>query len=448
MKWNSQLSLNISKGILGDFFLSVDGLLRGGMRISCVFILLLWGMCSFSVEAAEVQTINPGEIHALSAALMDGDTKRTLYAKEGDAKRANASTTKIMTCILALEQCNGDEVVEVSEYAASMPNVQLGMEPGEHYYLKDLLYSLMLESHNDSAVAIAEHVAGSVEQFSAQMNQKAAELGCSNTYFITPNGLDATDETSSHGTTAEDLARIMAYCAWDSPVSEQFLAITQTPSHSFTNLILQEDGSYVSGAHAASCANHNSYLSKNAACISGKTGFTSDAGYCYVSAFESAGRKFTIALLASGWPNNKNYKWQDCDRIYAYADANYKMRTAPDVMGHMKPVALLEAANPSFDLAEQMQVTPYPLEAPGQFLMADWETLTIKVALPRTISVERAGESSIGQVSMAIDEQTVYSSDVALQIPVGTRTKTWYFQAVCKKWMMDFPKETVAFGIF
>ena len=140
------------------------------MRISCVFILLLWGMCSFSVEAAEVQTINPGEIHALSAALMDGDTKRTLYAKEGDAKRANASTTKIMTCILALEQCNGDEVVEVSEYAASMPNVQLGMEPGEHYYLKDLLYSLMLESHNDSAVAIAEHVAGSVEQFSAQMN--------------------------------------------------------------------------------------------------------------------------------------------------------------------------------------------------------------------------------------------------------------------------------------
>ena len=118
------------------------------------------------------------------------------------------------------------------------------------------------------------------------------------------------------------------------------------------------------------------------------------------------------------------------------------------MMGHMKPVALLEAANPSFDLAEQMQVTPYPLEAPGQFLMADWETLTIKVALPRTISVERAGESSIGQVSMAIDEQTVYSSDVALQIPVGTRTKTWYFQAVCKKWMMDFPKETVAFGIF
>lgn len=175
-------------------------------------------------------------IHALSAVLLDGDSGRVLYEKEGECKRANASTTKIMTCILALENGKEDDIVTVSAYAASMPNVQLNIEEGEQYYLKDLLYSLMLESHNDSAVAIAEHIGGSVEGFSALMNEKAKELGCSNTCFLTPNGLDASVGEDTHGTTAHDLALIMRYCSWQSPRAERFLEITQTNAYSFTSL--------------------------------------------------------------------------------------------------------------------------------------------------------------------------------------------------------------------
>lgn len=119
-----------------------------------------------------------------------------------------------MTCILALEflKEHPDQIITVSKEAAAQPKVHLGMQEGEKYYLQDLLYSLMLESHNDSAVAVAEGVAGSVAQFAQMMNQKARALGCKNTHFITPNGLDAKDDTGIHATTARELALIMRYC--------------------------------------------------------------------------------------------------------------------------------------------------------------------------------------------------------------------------------------------
>ena len=112
-----------------------------------------------------------------------------------------------------------------------MPKVRLGIQEGDTFRLEDLLYSLMLESHNDSAVVIAEHVAGSVEAFAELMNEKAEELGCQDTYFITPNGLDARDETGIHGTTARDLALLLSYCL----KNEAFLKITRTADYSFSN---------------------------------------------------------------------------------------------------------------------------------------------------------------------------------------------------------------------
>ena len=104
-------------------------------------------------------------LYAQSAVLIDADAGRVLYAKDAEHQRPMASTTKIMTLIVALENANPDDVVTVSDYAASMPDVQLHLRAGEHYRLGDLLYSMMLESHNDSAVAIAEHVAGTVPGF-------------------------------------------------------------------------------------------------------------------------------------------------------------------------------------------------------------------------------------------------------------------------------------------
>lgn len=259
------------------------------------------------------------QLYAQAAVLMDADSGRVLYGKNATDVMPMASTTKIMTCILALEYSNPDQIAEVSSYAASMPKVKLYVKQGERYRLEDLLYSLMLESHNDSAVVIAETVGGSVEEFASMMNQKARDIGCYDTYFITPNGLDAVvnDSGKIHSTTAQDLARIMAYCVTDSPAREQFLKITRTISYDFTD---------ADGARSFHCNNHNAFLGMMKEALSGKTGFTNNAGYCYVGAVESEGRIFTVALLACGWPNNRTYKWSDMKKLAAYGMERYQYR--------------------------------------------------------------------------------------------------------------------------
>lgn len=284
--------------------------------------LVLTAFCAGISLTEPVLAAQEPELYATAAVLMDADTGRVLYGKNGETFLSNASTTKIMTCILALENASLEEQVEVSAYAAGMPKVKLYIKEGEHFRLGDLLYSLMLESHNDAAVAIAEHVGGSMEGFASMMNKKAKEIGCENTWFITPNGLDATqtltDEKGnsiqrSHGTTAEDLARIMAYCVFYSPKSETFLEITRTSDYSFAN----EEG------RSFSCTNHNAFLGMMDGVLSGKTGFTNKAGYCYVGALERDGKRFTIALLACGWPNHKTWKWADSRELFSYGLENY-----------------------------------------------------------------------------------------------------------------------------
>lgn len=265
-------------------------------------------------------------LYAKSAVLIDCTNNRILYGKNANTPMANASTTKILTCILALESGMTEETVCVSDYACSMPKVKLGFSPGETFYLKDLLYSLMLESHNDSAVAIAEHVGGSVEHFSEIMNERAKVLGCKNSHFITPNGLDEEDDGGIHSTTAYDLSCIMSYCIGN----PDFLEITQTSSKQIQN---------VEGTRSYSLTNHNALLSMVDGVISGKTGFTGNAGYCYVGAYEKDGRKYALALLACGWPNNRNYKWSDAKKLIAYGNENYEQKTVSCEGGEI-PVSL------------------------------------------------------------------------------------------------------------
>ena len=140
------------------------------LSIALVIAILVQQPIDVRADGADLK------LYAKAAVLMDADSGRVLYERCGDEQLAMASTTKIMTLIVTLENASLDDTVEVSSYAASMPQVHLGMRSGEQYRLRDLTLSLMLESHNDSAVAIAEHVGGSVEQFAALMNRKA-EIG-------------------------------------------------------------------------------------------------------------------------------------------------------------------------------------------------------------------------------------------------------------------------------
>lgn len=253
-------------------------------------------------------------LYAKSAVLTDADTRRILYGKDVGTPMANASTTKIMTCLLAIESGKIQDTVTFSEHACSMPKVRLGCPTGTQFVLEDLLYSLMLESHNDTAAAIAEHVAGSVEAFADLMNERAAEFGCQNTHFVTPNGLDRSDKKGEHQTTAYDLSLIMAACIQN----DKFLEITETASKTISS---------IDGTFQAALNNHNALLSMLDGVISGKTGFTAKAGYCYVGAYRQNDRTYTFALLACGWPNHKNYKWEDSKALISYGNDHYENRT-------------------------------------------------------------------------------------------------------------------------
>ena len=382
--------------------------------LACSAVLILTALFPAAREARAQETgdeITASQLYAQSAVLMDADSGRILFAKNGQEERAMASTTKIMTCILALENGDLSEEITVSAEAASQPAVRLGMRKGQRFRLNDLLYSLMLESHNDSAVAVAECVGGTVEGFAAMMNRKAMELGCSDTYFITPNGLDAEDETGKHHTTAADLARIMKYCIMDSEKKDAFLEITRTESYQFSDC--DGSGSY-------SCSNHNSFLHMMEGALSGKTGFTADAGYCYVGALRRDDRTFIVALLACGWPNNKGYKWSDTRKLMDYALENYQYRefgTEEETVS----VVVENGTAGGFPGADGVQIRASAETEPFRVLLKSGEEIDVEYDVPESVEAPVEKGQTLGTVIYSLNGGTLREYPLAADASVRKR---------------------------
>ena len=375
-------------------------------------ILLVFGI---TVQAKEDE---PEQLYAQSAVLMDADSGRVLFEKNGTDIKAMASTTKIMTCILALEYGDENTIVTFSENAQKQPKVHLGAASGEQFYLRDLLCSLMLESHNDSAVAIAEAISGDVKAFADLMNQKAEEIGCEDTYFITPNGLDASDEHGTHSTTAVDLAKIMSYCIMESPQKERFLEITTIPQHSFQN---------IEGNRSYSCSNHNSFLTMMDEAISGKTGFTSDAGYCYVGAVESEGRTFVVALLACGWPNNKSYKWADMKTLAKYGMDNYEYETL-DASFELEEIKVLNGIPQSGKLFDERTISVY-IKKPEELsiLLSQNDEIEVKVEQEEMLYAPVSSGDEVGRITYYLNGEQLAEYPIVSQESVKEKNFWWCF---------------------
>lgn len=389
------------------------------MILACImaFLAIPWQICA---QEAEEVNLN---LYARSAVLMDADSGRILYEKDGHTHMPNASTTKIMTCILAIESGKMEETATASAYAASMPKVHLGISQGEQFLLKDLLYSLMLESHNDSAVVIAEHIGGTVEGFAEMMNQKAKEIGCQDTYFITPNGLDAQNEEGVHGTTARDLALIMSYCL----KNETFLEITRTASHTFSN---------IEGSRQYSCQNHNAFLSMMEGALTGKTGFTGDAGYCYVGALRQGDRTFVVALLACGWPNNKSYKWSDTKELMGYALDNYQYEEVFEHGKEFSSIPVYNAMPTAWDLNQKITVSPCLEDTQLKVLKKPQEEIHIIYDLPEVLKAPVHAGEEIGTVSYYLGEDRIAAYPVTVQEEVEEFNHKWYFSYILQEFFM------------
>ena len=291
------------------------------IRLGCLMgCLLLCGVQPVLAQAAEglpaegAETVKAQEeeelaagLYAQAAVLYDAAAGRVLFEKNGDEFLPVASTTKIMTCILALE--NGDEGVycEVSAHAASQPQVRLGLRQGQRLLLRDLLYAMMLESDNDAAVVIAEHIGGSTEGFAELMNRKARELGMEHTWFVTANGLDQ----DGNGSTARDIAVLSAYAL----ENDRFLQIIATESWSFSD---------ETGEHRYTVTNHDAFLSQMPGALGIKTGYTGAAGYCFAGAVWQDGKRLVAVVLATGWPPHKDRKWSDMAKLMTYGLENYE----------------------------------------------------------------------------------------------------------------------------
>lgn len=384
-------------------------------------------------EKPEGQTEIPSELrqlYAQSAVLMDADSGRVLFEKNGYEQKPMASTTKIMTLIVTLENANLDEIVTVSQYAASMPDVQLGIRKDEQYRLGDLLYSLMLESHNDSAVAIAEHVGGSVEGFAEMMNAKARDIGCYNTYYITPNGLDATDEGGTHSTTAADLARTMRYCITQSPKREEFLTITRTSSYSFGD---------TEGLRSFTVGNKNAFLTMMEGALSGKTGFTNNAGYCYVGALKRDDRTFIVALLACGWPNNRSYKWSDTRKLMSYGLENYEYRDVwEETTFSPLPVknGIPESGNLEDEACTGVELAVGAEANHLRLLLADGEQVSVETNFPEAVTAPIEPGTIVGSVRYYLDGEIVQIYPVTATDRVEPITLPWCFERTAKKYFL------------
>lgn len=362
-----------------------------------------------SVNAAEM----PVGLYSTGAVLMDADSGRVLFAKNGKEPYAMASTTKIMTCILALELGEPEQIVTFSDYAASMPDVQMNARAGEQYYLEDLLYSTMLESHNDSAAAVAEAIAGDVESFARLMDKKAESIGCKMTNFVTPNGLDDIDEEGEHRTTAEELAMILRYCTTISSKAKDFIKITCTKAYEF-----QE----INGKRYVSCNNHNALLNSYEGVFTGKTGFTGKAGYCYTGAAEKDGKKLIISLLGAGWYPHKSYKWKDAAKLLDYGFENYEYETIgkeqwvlqeiPVVDGMEKRVSVETDAGTFSYLLEKNEVAQCRVEQAEQ-LQAPIEKGTVV----GTITYELNGE--------IIEKFQIYTGESVEESTFWNQLKKW-----------------------
>ena len=391
-------------------------------------------------ESEEIK--EPENLYALSACLMDAGSGRILFEKNGQEKRANASTTKTMTLLVTLEHANLSDIVTVSSYAARQPDVQLNINTGEQYLLKDLCYSLMLESHNDSAVAIAEHVGGSVEGFAELMNQKAKEIGCTNTYFITPNGLDAMDECGEHGTTAEDLSKILSYCILKSEKKEEFLEITRTPSYRFTDKKVAENGTVSNGSRSFTCNNHNAFLQMMDGAISGKTGFTGNAGYCYVGALERDGRTYVAALLGCGWPNNKSYKWSDMKKLMQYGIDNYEtMELASKRQEAKIPqyVTVTGAWTNDFSRSTRLPVEIIPdteFDSVETMLLRKDETVEVECEFEQTISAPVELGTVVGFVTYRVGDDEVKREKIVCKTFVKSCDFMWGMERLWSRFLL------------
>ena len=256
------------------------------------------------------QTKDEPILNSRIAVAYDRKSGKVIWGKNENKKSAMASTTKIMTSIILLENSDLTQTVTISAKAAGTGGSRLGLKKDDKITMKDLLYGLMLKSGNDAAVAIAEIVGGSVEGFAELMNEKAKELGLENTHYVTPHGLDDPE----HYTTAYELAKLADYAL----KNETFAKVVNTQNYNVT----------ING-YPKEISNTNELLGYLNGVNGVKTGFTNNAGRCLVTSVNRDGFEIITVVLQA---DTKNIRTKDSIKLIEYVYENYELVNIKDII--------------------------------------------------------------------------------------------------------------------
>lgn len=315
-------------------------------------------------------------INATSAIAIDSDSLRILYEKNAFSKKPMASTTKIMTIIIAIENNSLDDIVTISQKAANTGGSSAHLKTGKKIKLEELLYGLMLKSGNDAAVAIAEHTSGSVEEFAKLMNDKAIELGALNTNFVTPHGLD----TNNHYSTAYDMAVITSY-ALKNPVIAKIVSTKEKTMYF-------EDGSSVY------LSNTNKLLSTYDGANGVKTGYTGMAGKCLIGSANK--NNWQVITVVFGEPSSSS-RLNDTIKILNYCFDNY----------HLTDLSTLYRLNFRIDVekGKKNNITPeYETSLVIPLTKEEIQTITIRKSYSKELIAPISNNQIIGKIDFMLND--------------------------------------------
>ncbi len=365
-------------------------------RILCAFIsLVILILSSYCVKG----------ISANAAVVVNGDSGDVLYSHNGDVRLPMASTTKIMTALVLLENCkNLDEEIVTTKEMVTVEGSSMGLLPGDRVSYRALLYGMMLASGNDAANTVAIAVGGSVAGFVELMNKKAQDLGLKNTHFVTPSGLDA----EGHYTTAYELALIARAALKNSDFAEAAAAKSATLC-------------YGNPPYKRSVSNHNRLLRMYDDVIGVKTGFTKKSGRCLVSAARRDG-KLVIAVTLNDGNDWADHRFLLDTGLGAIEVCEYE----PECKSVSIPVIGGEK--------EYLNIQT----SPAKFSKQKGQSVTSVFCAPRFLYAPVEDNTIIGNVEYYTLDRLVYKSNIISTVVKGKKVNKWHLIAELFKLMLSY----------
>ena len=345
-------------------------------------------------ETQTSNTLDSSSINSRSCIIYDRNSHMVLYGKNETKQVKMASTTKIMTSLIIIEKCNLSETIEISKKAAGTGGSRLGLKAGDKITIKDLLYGLMLCSGNDAAVALAEYAGGDIQSFAELMNNKAHELGLTNTHYESPHGLDS----DGHYTTAYELAVLTDYAL----KNETFASIVGTKNYTVT----------ING-YPKNLSNTNELLGYLNGVYGVKTGFTNGANRCLVTACKRNDMDIICVVLGA---DTKKFRTQDSIKLIEYAFKNFTYINANDLAinsfenwknENLKYLDINKSSSNSFEL--EIKTCENPILSINK---NEIDNVKTSISINTNLEAPISSNTIIGNLTLSIDDRNLITLDI------------------------------------